>query len=195
MAEISIFEVSLYRSFHPDSDKAYHLNLLYLCLTSVKTYFDTHVSQSSAFATSFAYFRWIFSGHVLILGAKLAAYKTDGWDTRHVHEVLDCSNALDRMIGKFEATVKRRTPHGEHEIFHRYAQQMRRMRAHGRPLVRAQSVNPLCENRAPQHLSQVGNDFAQSDFDSETPGFDSDAFAIEPDDHFWQAMFEGDDDW
>ncbi|PVH86167.1 hypothetical protein DL98DRAFT_582755 [Cadophora sp. DSE1049] len=199
MAEISLFEVSLYRSFHPDSDKAYHLNLLYSCLTAVKTFFDTHFSNKSPFATSFAYFRWIFAGYVLILGAKLAFYKTEGWDTRHVHEVLDCANALDRVIGKFEAILQRRTPHGEYEIFDRYVQQMRRVKAHGRPTLRPQpgpqSGNPLCENRLPQQIPRVGDAFEQTSFSLEMSQFDSNIFAIEPDDNIWQTMFDGDDDW
>ncbi|KAH7311962.1 hypothetical protein BKA65DRAFT_158154 [Rhexocercosporidium sp. MPI-PUGE-AT-0058] len=195
MAEISIFEVSLYRLSPPDSDKAYHLNLLYSCLTAVKTFFDAHFSQNSPFATSFAYFRWIFAGYVLILGAKLAVYKTDGWDNQHVHEVLDCSNALDHVIRKFEAILKRRTPHGENEVFERFLQQMRRVKAHGRPMMRLQSGNSLCEVGAPRHLSQVGNEFSQSGFSPEVLRFGSDAFIAEPDDNFWQTMFEDDTDW
>tara|TARA_R110002060_G_scaffold54219_1_gene64847 strand:+ start:214 stop:858 length:645 start_codon:yes stop_codon:yes gene_type:complete len=199
MAEISLFEASLYRSFHPDSDKAYHLNLLYSCLTAVKTFFDTHFSNKAPFATSFAYFRWIFAGYVLILGAKLAVYKTEGWDTRHVHEVLDCANALDRVIGKFEAILQRRTPHGEYEIFDRYVQQMRRVKAHGRPSLRSQPGpqpgNPLCENRMQQQMPGVGNEFEQASLSSGTSQFDPNAFAIEPDDNFWQTMFNVDDDW
>ncbi|KAK0105703.1 hypothetical protein ONS95_004228 [Cadophora gregata] len=199
MAEISLFEVSLYRSFHLDSDKAYHLNLLYSCLTAVKTFFDSHFSNGSPFATSFAYFRWIFAGYVLILGAKLAAYKTEGWDTRHVHEVLDCANALDRVIGKFEAILQRRTPHGEYEIFDRYVQQMRRVKAHGKPSSRSQprtqSGNPLCEGREPHQSPQAGSRLHQTSFDPEMSQLNSNPFTIEPDDNFWQTMFDGDDDW
>ncbi|KAH7390286.1 hypothetical protein BKA64DRAFT_119659 [Cadophora sp. MPI-SDFR-AT-0126] len=199
MAEISLFEASLYRSFHPDSDKAYHLNLLYSCLTAVKAFFDTHFSNKSHFATSFAYFRWIFAGYVLILGTKLAVYRTEGWDTRHVHQVLDCANALDRVIGKFEAILQRRTPHGEYEIFDLFVQQMRRVKAHGRPMVRPQPEpqigNPLCENRLPQKIHRVGDESEDTYFSPELSHFDLNAFAIEPDDNFWQTMFDVDDDW
>ncbi|KAH9206531.1 hypothetical protein DL95DRAFT_469557 [Leptodontidium sp. 2 PMI_412] len=195
MAEISIFEVSLYRSFHTAFDKAYHLNLLYTCLTTVKKFFDTQFSQKSYFATSFAYFRWIFAGYVLMLGAKLAVYKLDGWDNQHVHEELDCLNTLDRVIGKFEAISQRRIPHGENEVFDRFVQQLRRVKARGRPVVRPLSENPDHGNGAPRHHSEVGIEFAQSNFGSEIPGFGLDNFSIAPDDNFWQTMFEDNADW
>ncbi|KAL5324977.1 hypothetical protein ACEPPN_006098 [Leptodophora sp. 'Broadleaf-Isolate-01'] len=195
MAEISIFEVSLYQSFHTAFDKAYHLNLLYTCLTTVKKFFDTQFSQKSYFATSFAYFRWIFAGYVLMLGAKLAVYKLDGWDNQHVHEELDCLNTLDRVIGKFEAISQRRIPHGENEVFDRFVQQLRRVKARGRPVVRPLSENPDHGNGAPRHHSEVGIEFAQSNFGSEIPGFGLDNFSIAPDDSFWQTMFEDNADW
>ncbi|KAG4438974.1 hypothetical protein IFR05_005546 [Cadophora sp. M221] len=195
MAEISIFEVSLYRSFHTASDKAYHLNLLYTCLTAVKKFFDTQFSQKSYFATSFAYFRWIFAGYVLMLGAKLAVYKMDGWDNQHVHEVLDCSNTLDRIIGKFEAISQRRTPHSENEVFEKFVKQLRRMKANGKPVVRPLSENTVYENRVLRQHSQLGMEFTQSNFGSEITGFGLDTFAMEPDDNFWQTMFEDDTDW
>ncbi|KAL2062398.1 hypothetical protein VTL71DRAFT_6664, partial [Oculimacula yallundae] len=160
--------------------------MLHSCLTGVKAFFTAYLSQNAIFATSFAYFRWIFMGQVLILGAKLAAYKVDGWDARHVHEVLDCSNALDVVIRKFEAILKRRIPHGDNEIFDRYVQKIRRIKALGKPGAASHSGNPLCES---------DNRFEPSNFGPEVQLFGVDIPTIEPDDDFWKAMFEDDIDW
>lgn len=194
MAEISLYEVGLYRAFHPDSDKSYHLNLLYSCLMAVKTFFHSHFSHNSPFATSFAFFRWIFAGYVLILGAKLAVCKVDGWDTRHVHEVLDCENAVNLVIAKFEAILQRRTPHGENEIFDRYLRHMRLVKAHGNPIARPCSRNSLRRSHQPKQSQSLENGQSlTSDFLTDVPQLDD--FQLGADENFWQTMFDDDNDW
>ncbi|OWO97884.1 hypothetical protein B2J93_447 [Marssonina coronariae] len=87
---------------------------------AVKKSFDTQSCPRSPVAASSAYVRRIFAGHVLILGAARAVHAARGWDTSHVHEVLGCSNALDLVTSRFEATLQRRSAHDEHPSFDRY---------------------------------------------------------------------------
>lgn len=187
MAEIGLYEVGLYRVFNSTSDKLYHLSILDSCLTAVKTFFDYNFSPDSPFPTSFPYFRWIFMGYVLILAAKLSVHKVDGWDTKHVHDVLDCAQVVERVISKFEEVLKRRVPHGENEIFERYLQHMRLVRNHGNAAARAR-FNDMSQR--PQEYGHILDNGQHILSDFMDPQLGAEDFLIDADDSFWRTLLD-----
>lgn len=192
VAEISLYEIGLYRPFWQESDKSHRLTTLYACLVAVKSYFDDHFAPGVRVPASFPYFMWILNGYALLLGAKLCLVNADGWDFDHARTLLDYVNVIDRVTEKLEAIVRLRTPHGKHEIFTRYIKQIRckqirgmgsgnRQHAASFPLVAMEEdmANP----------SQSTNLFLSN---SNHTLYDDQIFM---DDSFWQGLLDNDNDW
>ena len=194
VAEISLYEIGLYRPFWQENDKSHRLTALYACLVAVKSYFDDHFAPGIRVPVSFPYFMWILNGYALLLGAKLCFSNADGWDLDHARTLLDYVNVIDKVTEKLEAIVHLRTPHGKSEIFTRYIKQLRckQIRGMGNG-----------NRRDAASLPPVSMDSYMADHDPNEPAnlFLPEAShalyndQIFMDDSFWQGLLDADNDW
>ncbi|KAE8454439.1 hypothetical protein EG329_000061 [Mollisiaceae sp. DMI_Dod_QoI] len=198
IAEISLYEIGLYRPFWQESDKDYRLKTLYACLVAVKTYLDSHFSPVAHVPASLPYFIWILSGYALLLGAKLCFSNADGWDKDYARTLLDHSAVIDRVTNKLEAILRLRTPHGKSEIFTRYIRQIRCKQFQNalaassivsRGNKQDASLQSLPVDKQMADLTHAANPFLH---EAEQPFIDDQMFM---DDSFWQGLLDNDNDW
>ncbi|KUJ06341.1 uncharacterized protein LY89DRAFT_413077 [Mollisia scopiformis] len=195
VAEISLYEVGLYRAFWQESDKDHRLKTLFACLIAIRTYFDTHFSPGVRVPASFPYFMWIHNGYALLMGAKLCFSKAGGWDLSYARSVVDYNTVVNHITQKLEAILRLRTPHGKSEIFTRYikqlqCKQMRRLVSSTASFEqqRPANISPAPLNDTPAAGYSLENHFASDIAQS----FHDPMFM---DDNFWQGLLDEDNDW
>ena len=219
IAEISLYEIGVYRAFNPENDTAHRLTLLYACLMAVKTFFETHFSPSSPIPPSLCYMMWIQSGYALLMGIKLCCCIADGWDLGHVREVLQFLPSIDTMISKLERIIQLRKPNEEYpipvasdesvpndDIFSRYLRQMCCVKRWYLLMISSNKIPPSeCSPETTQKQRQLPKPNLQSFPQPPTP--DSTMELAEPipedfvmgvGDDFWQGFYDdaiGNNQW
>ncbi len=142
IAEISLYESSLYMDQTQGFDKTQRLNLLYECLLSTKNFFSTHFGPDRLLSSNLSFASWTQFGQALIVGFKLCFLLAEGWDLHHVREQLQLPRVLDSQIEKIEEIISTQTQqierspgldgqiesYGDSSIFLRYVQQMRQVK-------------------------------------------------------------------
>jgi hypothetical protein len=195
VAEIYLYEIGLARSFWLGGGKNDRITTLYSCLMATKRFVDTHFSSSSVFPPSHAYFMWIFSGYVVLIGLKLSVCDADGWDTVHAREVLNFPHFIDIVAGKLEKIVHIRSSQSKSDIFTWYLRQMLCIKLYGSSLSTVQVGDTSIENRSEVRLQSENDNLndTQMNFSIEDAHSYLEDLFLNVEGGFWDGLHNGGD--
>jgi len=78
------------------------LKMLFACLDSTKSFFDTwYAIPISAYLDS-SYFPWTLLGHASVVLSKLCLYDEQGWDPGYASDTIDFCTTVDKVIARME---------------------------------------------------------------------------------------------
>lgn len=103
------------------------LSLLHACLNSSKLCLDTLYLLPLSTLVDLPYTSWTLLGHAIVVLSKLSLLQAEGWDEKHVQNVLDFPGCMDRLARRFEeakALAGTKPGYVNHNVLPRHAPQL-----------------------------------------------------------------------
>ncbi|KAI9639999.1 hypothetical protein NHQ30_011558 [Ciborinia camelliae] len=100
--ELSIHELALSKEPIADMADSQRLESLCICFESVKSWFDLYFSLPCKDHTSFCFPIYTHMAHCMVALYRLSVFEDPQWDVQLVHQQLDFSTVLDRIVKTWE---------------------------------------------------------------------------------------------